>query len=498
MLRADWSSPLLTTVFCRIFVGVALLHALSPTTLFASSEKFISLDDLKPGMKGMALSVFRGTEPEPFAVELQGIIDGPVAGSKYMLLKASDAGLRMGSGFSGSPVYFDGRLAGAISHMESNLASQIVMAVPIARMQEDGLRAVAATPADFPVNKELLPGSMIAIPQVRGDFWMGSSGTVTYVDNDLLLAFGHENLFSGDSVQLPIHRATVHGVIPRLDLSHKEASPLEEIGSITWDGKSALVGRLGQRAAMAPLVVDFKGASGAGKRFNLEIANHGKIAAGIISRVARSVVNDLLPNRPGGVDLEMALTLSLYELDKQVVINQRFNANQLMSDSAQSPLQTLLSALFIPLSGKAPIKAVTIAMTELPEAKTARIAEAAFNRTRVKAGDIVGLRVRLSGPFGEVKDVSLPITIPSDYTGSNFTVAINPGRSVRPAENSPGSVAEIAAWLAAVARSDEMVVLAPGSANSSDYPEARLSRTVARTPWNLEGSCEATIAVVAE
>lgn len=491
-------SPLSVTVFCRIIIGAALLLTISSTTSLAAAEKFISLDDLKPGMKGVALSVFRGTEPESFTVELQGVIDGPVAGSKYMLLKASDASLRMGSGFSGSPVYFDGRLAGAISHMEPNLASQIVMAVPIARMQEDGNRKVAVTTADFPVTKSVLPGSMIAIPQVRGDFWMGSSGTVTYIENDLLLAFGHENLFSGDSVQLPIHRATVHGVIPRLDLSHKEASPLEEIGSITWDGKSALVGRLGSKAAMAQLIVEFKGTNGSGKRFNLEIINNGRLAAGIITRVARAIVNDHLPNRPGGVDLDVTLTLSLHEFGKPVVINQRFNVTQLMSDSAQNPLQALLAALFIPLPGKAPIKSISMTINELVEAKTARIAEASFSRTRVRAGESVSLRVRLSGPFGEVKDVSLPITIPADYTGSGFTVAIHPGRSVRPAEVSPGSIEEIAAWLAAVARGDELVVLAPGSVVNSAYPEARLSRTVARTPWNLEGNCEATISVVAE
>jgi hypothetical protein len=450
-------------------------------------------------MKGKALSVFRGTEPESFGVELQGIIDGPVAGSRYLLLKVSDESLRMGSGFSGSPVYFDGRLAGAISHMEQNLASQMAMAVPIARMLEDGGRAPVVGDQSK-ATAELLPGSMIAITQVRGDFWMGSSGTVTHVDGGLILAFGHENFFSGDSVQLPIHRATVHGVIPRLDISHKEASPLEEIGSVTWDGKSALVGRLGGRAPMVPLSVDFNGGGRVARHFNLEMVNHSRMAPAVIARVVRSVLIDHLPNSPRGSDIDLTLRVELQGGEKPVTINQRFPAEPLKNEltSTSNPLQALLSALLFPLTDKSGITSVALTLTELPEAKTARIAEADFTRARARAGETVNLRVHLSGPFGEGKDISVPVTIPADYDSPRFTVSVSPGRSVRPAETSPGSVREIAVWLAAVARSDELVVLAPSGITESDYPEARLKRTVSRTPWNLEGSVEASIVVVGE
>lgn len=451
-------------------------------------------------MTGTALSVFRGTEPESFGVELQGIVDGPVAGSRYLLLKMRNDSLRMGSGFSGSPVYFDGRLAGAISHMESNLASQMAMAVPIDRMLADRDRAAPRSNETAIAEKVLPPGSMIAIPLVRGDFWIGSSGTVAYSENGLFFAFGHENFFSGDSVPLPIHRATVHGVIPRLDMSHKESSPLEEIGSVSWDGKSALVGRLGGRAPMAPLKVEYRSAAGVRQRYRLEMLNHARMAPGIVARVARSILVDHLPNKPVGSDLEIALVASIKGLDAPVTINQRFSAEQLKNELSvtSNPLMALLTALLFPLADMTAINAITMTITDLPEAKTARISEASFTRTRARAGDTVSLRVRLNGPFGEVKDVNVPVLLPVDFSSARFSVSVNPGRAVRPKESAPGSVEEIAAWLAAVARSDELVVLAPGSVADSDYPEARLRRIIARTPWNLEGSGEASIAVVGE
>lgn len=487
------------TITRMVLVVTLLTLIVSPVRLFAETAKFISLDELKPGMKGKALSVLRGTEPESFGVELQGIVDGPVAGSRYMLLKLRDESLRMGSGFSGSPVYFDGRLAGAISHMEQNLASQMVMAVPIGSMLEDGAKGASSISGQSVAIKELLPGSMIAITQVRGDFWMGSSGTVTYVDNGLILAFGHENLFSGDNVQLPIHRATVHGVIPRMDMSHKESSPLEEIGSVIWDGKSALVGRLGSKTPMAQLTVDYKGTTGAGRHFNLEMINHNKMFPGIISRIVRSVLYDHLPNSPTGSDIDITLKINLNGLDKPVIINQRFSAELLKADtSSTNPLQMLLSGLLLPITDKMVISSLSMSLIELAETKTARIAETSFTRTKASAGDTVRLLVRLNGPYGEARNISVPVMIPADFSSVKFTVSVASGRTVRPAEVSPGSVADIAVWLAAVPRSDELVVLAPGTVTDSDYPEARLKRTIARTPWNVEGSGEASIAVVGE
>lgn len=481
------------------FLTFLLLALLSyPFSLQAESSKFISLAELKPGMRGTAYSVFQGTEPEGFSVELQSIVDGPVAGSRYMLLKVRDDSLRIGSGFSGSPVYFDGRLAGAISHMENNLTSQFAMAVPIDRMMDDAAKGRPVTVDKTMPITALKPGSMITLPQVRGDFWLGSSGTVTYVDNGLLLAFGHENFFSGDSIQLPIHRATVHGVIPKSDISHKEASPLEEIGSVVWDGKSALVGRVGTKAIMSPFTVDYQDVSGNRTHFNLEILNHTRLAPGITAQAIRYVLSSLVPNNPKGVDLDVTITVGIRGLDTPVVINQRFNAASLKGDSplTPNPLQSLLAALMFPVKQYQSLSSISITMADLPEAKTGRITDAAFTRIKARVGDTVNLRVRLSGPFGEPKVVSVPVKIPAGYDQPQFRVLVQAGRSVRPSEATPGTPEEIAGWLSGVARSDELVVLSPGNANGSTYPEARLNRTVARVGWNVEGSGEASIAVV--
>ena len=496
-MRKEHSQQSFTKVCFRNILILICCIALLPSLAQAETEKFISLDELKPGITGKVLSVFRGTEVESFRVELRSIVDGPHPGQKSMLLKVLDESILLGSGFSGSPVYFDGRLAGAISHMEYNLAKQLVKAVFISDMFQEASRVLPSgepSPVTVKAEHKTEPGSMIYIPLVRGDFWIGSSGTLTWHDGNQLLAFGHENMFNGESVPMPIHRATVHAVIPKNDMSHKEASALEEIGSVTWDGKSALVGQFGKKAVMTPFLLQYRSRSGEEKQYNLEMVNHTRVAPFVISSVVQSVLTSLVPNKPGGVDVEMTITAEIKGLAEPVTITQRFNVEHLKGETAQ--FKPLLTALLFPLADHASLSSLTIRMTELPDAKTGRIAEALFTRARAAAGETVSLIVRLNGPFGERKDIHIPVTIPHGFDRPVFDISVQSGSTVRPSEYSPGSMEDIAKWLSSIARSDDLVVLSPGMAGASIYPEARINQTVVRAPWNLGGKVEASINVI--
>ena len=48
----------------------------SPVTLTAKDARLFALEDLRPGMKGTARTVFSGTEPEEFGVEILGVLPG--------------------------------------------------------------------------------------------------------------------------------------------------------------------------------------------------------------------------------------------------------------------------------------------------------------------------------------------------------------------------------------------------------------------------------------
>lgn len=79
------------------------------------------LSDLRPGMRGYGLSVFQGTKITRFPVTVLGVSRGFLAGSDMILIRVDggyvrEHGTGIIAGMSGSPVYVDGRLIGAISY----------------------------------------------------------------------------------------------------------------------------------------------------------------------------------------------------------------------------------------------------------------------------------------------------------------------------------------------------------------------------------------------
>jgi hypothetical protein len=84
-----------------------------------SAMRFLPVAEIKPGMKGIARTVFSGSVPEEFGVEVLGVLPGFIGPKQPAIIgKLSGANaLRTGvfAGMSGSPVFIDGKLIGAIS-----------------------------------------------------------------------------------------------------------------------------------------------------------------------------------------------------------------------------------------------------------------------------------------------------------------------------------------------------------------------------------------------
>ena len=84
-------------------------------------NRYLGLDEIKPGMQAYCLTVYEGTEVEKFELQVLDVVRGLVPGmpSRDIILVQGkdDRFVETGpvAGCSGSPVYIDGRLAGALS-----------------------------------------------------------------------------------------------------------------------------------------------------------------------------------------------------------------------------------------------------------------------------------------------------------------------------------------------------------------------------------------------
>src|SRR5262245_8706868 len=117
-------------------LGAVLITA-SSLTLVAQNTKFMSADEVRPGMKGIGKTVFQGTKIEQFDVELLGVLKNYAPKQDMILARLSGGPLaRTGviAGMSGSPVYIDGRLLGAVAFSFPYATEPIAGIQPIQQM----------------------------------------------------------------------------------------------------------------------------------------------------------------------------------------------------------------------------------------------------------------------------------------------------------------------------------------------------------------------------
>ncbi|HUR97301.1 MAG TPA: hypothetical protein VMZ26_04455 [Pyrinomonadaceae bacterium] len=102
------------------------------------STSFFPLSQLKEGMTGKARTVFRGSEPEEFNVEILGVVPGAIGPKQDLIVGRLSGGgadrTSVFAGMSGSPVYIDGKLVGAISYSFPFSKEPICGITPIEQM----------------------------------------------------------------------------------------------------------------------------------------------------------------------------------------------------------------------------------------------------------------------------------------------------------------------------------------------------------------------------
>ena len=130
---------------------------------FAQNSKPVEtlpLSQIHAGMRGVAYTVFQGTTPEAMDVEVLGVLknaNGPKGDIILVRLggaKAEYTGVV--AGMSGSPVYFNGKLAGAVAFRIGEFSKEPIAGVtPISEMLE--ISALDSTPTNIPVQAKTGP-----------------------------------------------------------------------------------------------------------------------------------------------------------------------------------------------------------------------------------------------------------------------------------------------------------------------------------------------------
>src|SRR5882724_7957495 len=131
-------SCLATIAVIVLQIGGAQAAELTPPK--AGKPEILPLKDVKPGMHAIAWTVFSGMTPEPVPVEIIGVWKNAMGPRGHVIMakmggKAERTGVA--GGMSGSPVYVDGKLIGAVALRLSQFSPDAICGItPIESMLE--------------------------------------------------------------------------------------------------------------------------------------------------------------------------------------------------------------------------------------------------------------------------------------------------------------------------------------------------------------------------
>lgn len=300
-----------------IFILCCCTFAMAQST-FNSTIPVMSLDDIKPGMEGIAYTVVKGQEVVTFPVKVLSVVPSVELPHQLILIQAYGPVIEktggIAAGMSGSPVFIDGKLVGAIGYGWHFSEHDKGLVTPISEMaavwewpdREIKLRepiniriensetegeksgdiknletpimmygvsdrsageiseklgtsysmlphSFKATSLPVNMNAKLTPGDAVSVLLAWGDVSIAATGTLTALSKDgRFLAFAHPFLNRG-AVYYPLAKAWIHDVIPSVQAPFKIGTPTEIVGVVTQDRPQAIGGYIGK----IPTAFDF-------------------------------------------------------------------------------------------------------------------------------------------------------------------------------------------------------------------------------------------------
>src|SRR4029077_12853378 len=101
----------------------------------------MGVKDIRPGMIGIGRTVFDGTHVEEFKANIIGVLENVIGTRRNLILAKLEGGplAQTGviAGMSGSPVYIDGKLVGAVSYALGSFPKEPIAGItPIAEMTD--------------------------------------------------------------------------------------------------------------------------------------------------------------------------------------------------------------------------------------------------------------------------------------------------------------------------------------------------------------------------
>lgn len=457
----------------RIFL-LALLLCCQLAVAAASNVPLMPIRDVRAGMQGIGKTVISGDTIEEFNVEILGVSGSQAAGYSIFARLYGDLIDKTGGvaqGMSGSPVYVDGRLVGAVAFGKTFNDPHYCFLTPIGKMlplldePEElpadwlpkgtalmaggfteygleylkeklaplGLDAVGVGGAGKSSDKPLQPGGSVGVALMQGDLSLGALGTVTWTDdNGNVLAFGHSFMQRGNS-NFFMNKAWVLGVIPNLQSGYKVGNIGEAVGSITQDRSSGIGGNIGKLPKSVPLFVTANDSSrAAANSVRVRLVEDEKLLPAIVDAAVVSTLNKTV-DRSGGGTAKLHFNITGVDSKKKLLTIDRENMYYSGDALLKNINAELNEALTILMQNKfEPVELYGINVeAELSDAvQVAEVTGVRALKSTVKAGEKVAIEVKMKPYRGEEFTKTVYFTVPKDHPGGKLALNVRGGSSM--------------------------------------------------------------------
>ena len=480
------------------------------------AAKFMPLSEVKIGMKGKGYTVFSGVTVEPFDFEVVSIQYNRYPRQHIVWAKGlSENFKRTGSagGMSGSPVYIDGRLMGALarSHRDQRRYGNLFGITPIELMVAvterdmqpnlsyqgteifrlgteivtEGIDTVPSffTKYDKPTNQyppyenpekrlktqgafahsdaerlaipvalpgvdsetmrfytpifealNLIPveassggslikespieaGQTIGVASARGDYSAFGFGTITYIDGDQFIAYGHARNDEGH-INLPISGGYVHHIVPARYRSYKVASATQVIGTLVQDRDAAIAGTVGEHPSYIPITLNMETTDGKQHNLFYEVIRHRNFTP-LYAELGTVYLIEALDFAEAEHTLTIDAKFTLKENPK-LIAREIISKNVYSSGSPVFGVRQMLRTPLLQLIGnsyaKIEVEAVNLNLKLESKRRNAVIESLRVDRQRYRPGEtvevIMTLRPYLEDPIIQVGKITVPNDAP--------------------------------------------------------------------------------------
>ena len=448
-------------------LGLFLLMLFSLANIWAAVP-VMPLEEVRVGARGIGRTVIAGTRIEEFDVEILGIMKNKgVVGDLILIRVSGDVIDRAGGvaqGMSGSPVFIDGRLIGAIGYGWSLTDQRTAMVTPIGdmlklfdspvppskpalstrlmaagfgeaalRFLQTQLKPLNLTPVavgDPPGNiawGRLEPGSAVGVQLVRGDVSLGALGTVTYVDGERVLAFGHPFLKRGPTSFLMTH-AYIFTTIRGLETSFKLGTTTEAVGTILQDRGAGVAGQMNRFPGIVPLRMKISSQDWPHARdLAVQIVQDEEIMPILATAALLNGVNKAMDRSGSGT---ATITFEVAARDMPGETYRRTNmfySPENVAEATLSEFYEFLAYLAANPHQKVTVMDVQAEVSVSPERRTARILSAKPLQASVRPGETVQVEVKLKPYRAEPITRTVDFIVPKGQKAGVLTLSVRGG-----------------------------------------------------------------------